>query len=144
MPLSGVPVELEHPVASNEVQAAENVQMMRLHEEQVVLSKRVRKTRVSVTRTTSSRNEAAETDLNHAHVVIERVAIGRLVDAIPEIREEGDLIILPVVEEELVVIRRLVLKEEVHIRRVRTTQRHTETVALRQQSVTVTRTDIED
>jgi stress response protein YsnF len=43
------------------------------------------------------------------------------------------------VEEVLVVERRLVLKEEVHIRRVRTTERHKEMVMLRYQEAVVTR-----
>lgn len=51
---------------------------------------------------------------------------------------------MPVVEEELVVVRRLVLKEEVHIRRVQTTVSHAETVTLRQQHVSVTRTTLDD
>ena len=53
--------------------------------------------------------------------------------------EEGDTIILPVVEEVLVVERRLILKEEVRLRRVRTTRRHTETVTVREQVAVVTR-----
>jgi stress response protein YsnF len=51
--------------------------------------------------------------------------------------------ILSVVEEVVVVERRLVLKEEVHLRRVQTTERHVETVTLREQDITVTRTDID-
>ena len=50
---------------------------------------------------------------------------------------------MPVVEEELVMVRRLVLKEEVHLRRVRTTVPHVETVSLRQQTVSVTRTPLD-
>jgi hypothetical protein len=38
-----------------------------------------------------------------------------------------------------VVERRLLLREEVHIRRVRTTERHVETVRLREQDAVVTR-----
>jgi stress response protein YsnF len=43
--------------------------------------------------------------------------MGRIVETAPEIRTEGDVTILPVVEEVLVVEKRLVLKEELHIRR---------------------------
>jgi hypothetical protein len=76
-------------------------------------------------------------------VVVERVAIGRVVDAVPPVRHEGDVTILSVVEEVVVVERRLVLKEEVHLRRVQTTERYVETVTLREQDITVTRTDID-
>ena len=57
----------------------------------------------------------------------------------PEVRQEGDTTIIPIVEEILVVERRLVLKEEVHIRRVRTTEHHKEAVMLRYQEAVVTR-----
>jgi stress response protein YsnF len=43
------------------------------------------------------------------------------------------------VEERLVVDRELVLKEEIRVRRVRTTERYQEKVALRQQEAVVTR-----
>ena len=45
--------------------------------------------------------------------------IDRQVDVAPKIRIEGDLTIVPVLEEILVVEKRLILKEEVHIRRTR-------------------------
>ena len=89
-------------------------------------------------------DETVEVDLNHDHVVVERVAVGRIVEAIPPVRQEGDVTILPVVEEEVVITRRLILTEEVHMRRVRTVTRHTETMALRKQTISVTRTDLED
>jgi len=51
---------------------------------------------------------------------------------VPPISQEGDTTIIPVVEEIVVVERRLVLKEEVRIRRVRTKEQHQETVVLRE------------
>src|SRR5215470_16071354 len=47
------------------------------------------------------------------------------------------------VDEFLVVERRLVLKEEIHIHRVRTTEQHQERVTLRRQEAVVTRLPIE-
>jgi uncharacterized protein (TIGR02271 family) len=114
-----------------------------LHKEEVAVSKRVRKTLIRATRTTSTRDTVVEEDLHHDQVVVERVAIGRVVDAVPPVRQEGDVTILSVVEEVVVVEKRLVLKEEVHLRRVQTTERHVETVTLREQDITVTRTDID-
>lgn len=118
--------------------------VMPLAVEDVMMSKRVRRTLVRASRTTSSRSEAVEVDLKQEQVVIERVPVGRVVDAVPPVRQEGDVTIMSVVEEELVVVRRLVLKEEVHIRRVQTTVSHAETVTLRQQHVSVTRTALDD
>lgn len=61
----------------------------------------------------------------------------------PAITQEGDTTIIPVVEEILVVERRFLLKEEVHIRRVTTKQRHQETVVLRKQEALITRKEAE-
>ena len=144
MPSGSVTVQIERLNVTDQIDAVADVLTLPLHAERVVVSKRVRRTRVSVKRSTRTRDEAVEVDLNHDQVVVERVAIGRVVDAVPEVRQDGDVTILPIVEEEVVVVRRLVLKEEVHVRRMRTTQRHAETVTLREQQAVVTRTDIED
>ena len=49
--------------------------------------------------------------------------------------------IISVVEEVLVVERRLVLKEEIRLHRVRTTARHSETVTLREQQAVIERAE---
>lgn len=119
-------------------------EVMDLQAETLVVSKQVRRTLVSAKRTTQTRDTMVEENLNHDQVVVERVAIGRVVDEIPPVRQEGDVTIMSVVEEEVVVQRRLVLKEEIHLRRVHTTQRHVETVQLREHHLTVTRTKLDD
>ena len=140
--MSDTPAGLPRLDATTEAGGA--VEVLALHAEQAAVSKRVRKTQVRVARTTRTRQQLVETDLAHDQVVVERVAIGRVVDAMPDIRQEGDVTIVPVVEEVVVVERRLMLKEEVHLRRVRTTQRHVETVMLREQDIAVTRTELEN
>jgi uncharacterized protein (TIGR02271 family) len=122
----------------------EEVHVLPLHAEEVAVSKRIRTTLVRAARTTRTRDAVVELDLHHDRVVVERVAIGRLVDAVPPVRQEGDVTIMSVVEEIVVVERRLVLKEEVHMRRVRTTERHVETAVVRQQCLIVTRTNVQD
>lgn len=52
-------------------------------------------------------------------VEVERIPMNRFIDGPVETRQEGDLTIVPVVEEVLEVRKRLLLKEEVHIRRRR-------------------------
>ena len=51
--------------------------------------------------------------------------------------------IVPVVEEVVVIERRLRLVEEVHIRQVQSSTTHVETVKLREQHVVVTRSEPE-
>lgn len=142
MPVGGSPSR-SGPSRAESTGSAE-IQVLPLHKEDVAVSKRIRKTLVRAARVTTTRDAVVEEDLHHDHVVVERVAVGRIVDAVPPVRQQGDVTILSVVEEIVVVERRLVLKEEVHLRRVQTTERHVETVTLRQQSVAVTRTDIQD
>lgn len=62
--------------------------------------------------------------LEREAVLVTRVPVDREVEAMPQMHEEGDTLIIPIVEEVLTVQKQLVLKEEVHIRR----QRKTETV----------------
>ena len=54
-------------------------------------------------------------------VTIERVPVDRPVDAMPEPRQEGDTLIIPVVEEVVVTETRLVVREEVRVTRRRVT-----------------------
>jgi uncharacterized protein (TIGR02271 family) len=110
-----------------------------LAEEAVVLKQTVETGRVQVTRVTHEREQFIDEELACERVEIERIPIGRQVDSVPAMREEGEIIVIPVVEEVLVVERRLLLKEEVRIRRVRTTEKHQEAVSLRHQEAVVTR-----
>src|SRR5215831_14629704 len=114
-----------------------------LREEVEVSKERVETGRVRVARVTHEREQLIDELLARETVDIERTAIGRPVDAMPAVREEGDTIVVPIVEEVLVVERRLVLKEEVRIRRVRSTERYRESVTLRYQEAVVTRAPVE-
>ncbi len=70
-------------------------------------------------------------------VTIERVPVNKVVTERPEIREDGDLTIIPVVEERVRVVRELVLTEEIHMRRTSTSDTHRETVTLRRTEVDI-------
>ena len=73
--------------------------------------------RVRVQTLTDTIEELAHAEVQRESVEVTRVPIDKVVETAPEIRTEGDVTILPIVEEVLVVEKRLVLKEEVHIRR---------------------------
>ena len=112
--------------------------------EEVTVSKQIVETgRVQVARVTHEREQLIDELLSNETAEIERVRVGQQVDAMPAVREEGDTIVVPIVEEVLVVERRLFLKEEVRIRRVRSTERHQESVTLRHQEAVVTRLPVE-
>ena len=112
-----------------------------LYAEALVVARRRTHSTVRVATVTHEHEQLVDEALTHERIEVERVPIGRTVKAVPPIREEGDTTIFPVVEEVVVVERRLVLKEEVRIRRVRSTERHQETVTLRTQDAVITRTE---
>ena len=73
--------------------------------------------RVRVQTVTDTVEELAHADVQRETVEVTRVPIDKVVETAPEIRTDGDVTIVPVLEEVLVVEKRLVLKEELHIRR---------------------------
>ncbi len=111
-----------------------------LYEEELSFAKRaVESGRVQVSRTTSRRQQTVDELLNREEVEVERVAVGQPIDSMPPVRQEGDVTIVPVVEEVLKIERCLVLKEEVHIRRIEKSERYQNTVTLRKQEAVVSR-----
>ena len=112
-----------------------------LYAEALVVARRKMQSTVRVATVTHEHEQLVDEALTHERVEIEHVPVGRTVEAVPPIREEGDTTIFPVVEEVVVVERRLVLKEEIHIRRLRSTDRHQEAVTLRTQDAVITRTE---
>lgn len=75
---------------------------------------------------------------------VERVVLNRPVDKAPEVRVEGDTTIYSLVEEQLVITRQLILKEEVRVTRRDTERRDTRTVTLTREHLDVTRTPVSE
>jgi uncharacterized protein (TIGR02271 family) len=109
-------------------------------QEEFDVGKRVVDTgRVRVSTRTTEHEELVQMPVEREDVIVERVAVGRAVDAPLDVRVEGDVTIVPVHEEVIVVQRQLMLKEELHIRRRVTTAEATQAVVLRRQDVHVER-----
>jgi uncharacterized protein (TIGR02271 family) len=83
--------------------------------------------------------DVARAALTEEHVEVTRIPIGREVETAPSVRTEGDVTIVPVMEEVLVVEKRLVLKEELHIRRSITHEDVEVPVTLRKQRAVIER-----
>jgi stress response protein YsnF len=111
-----------------------------LHVEEISVSRRaIKNADVQIALITGTREQLIDEELTRVRAEIQRVPIDRTVEIVPPIRQEGDITIIPVVEEVIVVERRLVLKEEVRVRRVSTKEQHQETVVLRRQEAVITR-----
>jgi stress response protein YsnF len=99
--------------------------------------------RVRVRAVTETVEALARADLAGEAVEVTRVPIGLPIEAAPEIRVEGEVTILPIVEEELVVSTRLVLREEIHVRRRPTRETVELPVPLRRQRAIIERVEPE-
>jgi uncharacterized protein (TIGR02271 family) len=119
----------------------ENISFPVIEEELEVGKRRVEGDRVSVRTVPRERTEVVEQPLEAMEVEIERIAIDREIDTAPEIRNDGDTTIIPVVEERLVVEKRLFLREEIHVHRRRVVTQFRQNVTLRSQDVVVERRD---
>jgi stress response protein YsnF len=116
-----------------------------LHEEAMDVSHQTLTTgRVRIKTVTSTRDEHVNEMVTTHEAQVERVPIGRFIDLAPPIREDGDVTIISLVEEVIVIERRLFLREEVRIRRVSITKLHQETVALRRQDAVIQREAFDD
>lgn len=73
--------------------------------------------------------------LERDDVTIERVSVNREVTQAPEVREENGVLIVPVLEEVVVVEKRLFLKEELHVHRNRRSEPVDEAVRVRSMRV---------
>jgi stress response protein YsnF len=116
-------------------------------EEQLQLDKREVVTgRVRVRTITDSSEELLRQELQGERVEIVRVPVDILVEpgaAPPKVRTEGNVTILPVVEEVLVVERRILIKEELRLIRHATKEVIETPVTLRKQRAVVERLDSE-
>ncbi len=110
-----------------------------VEEEFQVEKRKVEAGGVRVTKTVREREEVIDEPLVKEEVQVKRVPVNRVVDGRVEIRQEGETMIVPVLEEVLVVEKRLVLKEEWHITRRRVEAHSPQRVILRSEEVSVDR-----
>jgi uncharacterized protein (TIGR02271 family) len=117
-----------------------DTEVIPLVEETVRVGKReVRGGTVRVRTVVDTVEELARAELHGEKVDVTRVPVDCEIDRAPEVRTEDGVTIIPVVEEVLVVEKRLVLKEELHVRRQQTTENVEVPVTLRRQRAVVER-----
>ncbi len=98
---------------------------------------------VRVSKQVTERTETIAEPTIHEEVEVERVPVNRFVDAPPEVREEGDTTIISVVEEVLVVEKRIRVKEEIRVTRKRKEVKDQQQISLRSEEVKVERRNLE-
>ncbi len=109
-----------------------------LVEERVSVEKRqVEAARYRIRVSVEEREERVPVELAHDEVEIERVPRNVPLQSLPSVRLEGTTTIIPVVEEVVVVEKRLVLVEEIHVRRKSGIERREVPITLRSEQVLV-------
>jgi len=132
----------DYGVSNHEVSniATEQDLVVPIVEEQVVVETRTVETgRIQIQKTIQERVEVVDQPLFEEEVQIERVSINRPITEAVTPHYEGDTLIIPLVEEVLVVQKQLVLREEVHIKKVRKELHEPQEVRLRTEAVNVVR-----
>ena len=122
---------------------AENDIVIPIVEERLEVGTRTVATgKVMLQKRTEEYQETLDIPLAARSFDIERVVLNRPVDAAPEVRHEGDTTIYSLVEEQLVITRQLILKEEVRVTRRDTERIDNRTVTLTREHLDVIRTPI--
>jgi uncharacterized protein (TIGR02271 family) len=118
----------------------ENTFVIPVVEERLEISKELLTTGlVSVHKSVREHDVTVSEPVVSETVHVERVPMDLILESLPGVRTEGEVTVIPVVEEVLVTTKQLRLVEEVRITRVRKTSVHQENVSLRSEQVRVDR-----
>ncbi|MDP2274291.1 MAG: DUF2382 domain-containing protein [Archangium sp.] len=97
---------------------------------------------VRIDKRVTEREEEVDTPLMHEELTVERIPIDRIVSGPePQQHYEGETLVVPVLEEVLVLEKRLRLKEEVRITRRQRQVHQPQRVSLKSEEVSVERFD---
>ncbi len=111
-----------------------------IFEESLTLEKaEVQTDAVRIRTSVDERNVVVEDVVTRGALTVERVRMDRAVEAAPPPRESGDTTIISLVEERLVVEKRLFVVEEIHVTRKQTQERVAIPVTLRATHATIQR-----
>jgi len=131
-----LPLDAQVEMDNNPETAVEQ-QVIPVVAEELQVSKRQVETRTRLHKIVHERTEQIDELLQQEAVEVERVPINRLVDGPVETRQEGDTLIIPVLEEVLVIQKQLWLREEVHVHKRQNSVRQTEPITVRYEEVIV-------
>ena len=109
-------------------------------QEQATVKKRVVETgKVKISKRVREYEELVDVPHFQEEVKVDRVPVDQFVDEAPVVRTEGDVTIVPILEERYVLEKKLVLVEELHIRKERKESHHPQTLKVLKEEVAVER-----
>ena len=106
-------------------------------EEVSVTKQIVERQSMKIRRRVVTEDQLVETPLWDERISVERVPVNAYVDQIPGPRQEGDTLIIPRVEEEVVVTKRLIVREELRVRVIREQRIERTTVSVRRHEIEI-------
>jgi len=113
--------------------------------EELEVHKELRKTgTVRIHKTVHEIEEAVSESLTSETVDVQRIPMNLVVDSPPPVRTEGDVTIIPVVKEELIVTKQLRVVEELRVTKRKSVSDYRENVTVRTEEVVVERINSED
>ena len=131
-------VEAPEGEAEFDSAVAETVHTLELREEQLVAHKSLRDVGEIEVRTEIDEVPGRlEVDAYREEVVVEHETVGQVVSEREKPWEEDGVLVIPIYEEQLVVTKRLVLRERMRVRRIGTTERQLYQDALRRERLVV-------
>lgn len=114
-----------------------------IEEEAVAGTRRVKTGSVRVEKHVEKKIRRIAAPLLRDHVEVRRVAVNRVIPEMPAVRNQDGITVIPVVEEELVITKRLVLKEEIHLIKRTTRERTVKEIEVHKEKAEVRRLDAE-
>ncbi|WKN42182.1 YsnF/AvaK domain-containing protein [Tunicatimonas pelagia] len=112
--------------------------------EQVVIDKRSADTaKVRIAKSVNERNVQLDITEEQDTVMVERVPVGRMVEIEPTARHEGDTLTIPVLREEVVIEKKIILVEEIRVTKKKGETTRKVDVTLKEEDIDITRESLD-
>lgn len=132
--------QFQQAKAARDTEDREELMVIPVVAEKAVVGKRLEARRVRINKRVREREEMIQAPGYTDQLEVERVTVNQVVDVPPKARKEGDTLIIPLLEEVLVVKKQVLLREEVRVT-VRQVPHEPYSVTLRVEDIEVERVD---
>jgi uncharacterized protein (TIGR02271 family) len=134
------PAEVVNPEVPQTPQTDNAAIVVPVIQEQVTFDKKIVETgKVRISKRVSQHEELIDVPFVREQVSVERVPVNQVVDAPPQVRHEGDTMIIPIVEEQVFYQKRLVLVEELRVRKQIIEEHKPQQITLMKEEVEISR-----
>jgi uncharacterized protein (TIGR02271 family) len=109
-------------------------------QEEVIIEKKLTETgKVRISKKVLEENKRVEVSSFSEEIDVEHVEMNKYIDKTPEIRYEGDKMIIPVVKEVVVIEKRLLLVEELHVNKRKVETKVQQEIPIKREEVHIER-----